>query len=48
MKKVLFFILAGIINLQLFAQQKVYNENLDGMQQINTAIRQAQQENKYV
>lgn len=48
MKKVLFFILAGIINLQLFAQQKVYNEKLDGMQQINTAIRQAQQENKYV
>lgn len=48
MKKVLFFILAGIINIQLFAQQKVYNEKLDGMQQINTAIRQAQQENKYV
>lgn len=48
MKKILFLILAGIINLQLFAQQKVYNEKLDGMQQINTAIRQAQQENKYV
>ncbi|MBQ9313188.1 MAG: thioredoxin family protein [Bacteroidales bacterium] len=48
MKKIFILFFAFILFQQAFAQNKPYDEKLDAVLQINTAIKQAQKENKYV
>lgn len=49
MKKIFgFFALALFLCNISFAQNKVYNEDMDAVKQIKTAISQAQKENKFV
>ncbi len=48
MNKFLLSLLAILSMSSLFAQQKLYDEQADAMQQIEQAVQRAQQDNKYV
>ncbi len=48
MKKTFLILLAILCSATVFAQQKIYDDKIDAMKQIQTAVQQAQQENKYV
>lgn len=48
MNKVSVFIISALISLTIMAQQKPYNEDIDAVSQINKAVFQAKNENKYV
>jgi thioredoxin-related protein len=48
MKKILIFTIGLFLGLNVFCQTKPYNENIDAVQQIKEAVKQANNENKYV
>lgn len=48
MKKIVLLTLLAVLSLPIFAQQKIYDDQADAMKQIQTAVHQAQQSDKYV
>ena len=48
MKKIILLVFTAFMTLQLSAQQNIYDDKADAMQQINTAVQKAAAENKYV
>ncbi|MBR1644674.1 MAG: thioredoxin family protein [Bacteroidales bacterium] len=48
MKRLATLLLLTFVSCSVFAQQKVYDDKLDAMQQIREAVAQAKQTNRYV
>ncbi len=48
MRRIVFVFALLLVSIWGYSQQKPYNEDIDGIEQINSAVKQAKESNKYV